>query len=807
MSNPKTFFVLVAAANGTETYLVTNADTTIQSIKLVTGFGFASVYTEEEFNKVWFEYDLAKYFNNASLYAVAAYVHEGLVYTTDGSKKPLVIPIKQEAQKQFVVLVEKPTGVGAYLTTDKTRTELPVGLSITFSSASVYTEDEFNKAWHEYNLVEYFSDETLYSIEASVRDGIVYVHSNNKKPLAKPTKQTPAQTESLLLSALDNSDLNELLARATEAAKSPSPQKHFVVFVEISDTHGGYLNTEDMSKNLTFRIEDNITDASVYTESSFNKQWIDNHLAVRFINNSVHIIGITIKDGVPCPDPVSAKLLEKLTEQPTDIGGVDFIKKVADKGYYEGAKQNNNEEAYLVIQLSKRRSHTTTPDEGKFCIYEFPYKMLIPDDQSTLPKFPCILVDIETREYVYKTNWGYSTTSDINLADVFHNQDDIDRATGHLTSKSPTFPLPPNHFITQPCFTSTPKDKPMTDTDSTTRNKPQEQFVIYVSTTHNGIMYLNTSKPYTGLLSVLVSDINNATVFTEESFNKVLFSDNLEREFRNNNLYWIKGILKDKSIHPVSDCAKVLVKPTTQEACRQFVVYIVTTNDGIMYLNTKESPLTLGWLVNDFNAATVYTEESFNTARVAHDLTRRFRKTNLHRIEVIIKDGVTEPIGSGVDSHIPPISKVDSQLVTSAFPCVLGDPKTLRFISSACKTGYDLSYLHTLAKIFNNQTEMDAFQDQIPPSLFRTLSRMAPPVSAETTKPTEDEYMLWVMTANNSGFVTTVTTSRISIIKLEISPALADRHPTIEKALQQKTTIDNVTSFVVMKLTKYKNLD
>lgn len=80
-----------------------------------------------------------------------------------------------------------------------------------------------------------------------------------------------------------------------------------------------------------------------------------------------------------------------------EVNEVNFVKNVAEKGFYADSKQIDNEvdleiymhlfkhnkKTYLALMRGKHRLPGVIADEDKFCIFEFPYKMPIPDDEDT----------------------------------------------------------------------------------------------------------------------------------------------------------------------------------------------------------------------------------------------------------------------------------------------------------------------------------------------------------------------------------------------------------------------------------------
>ena len=71
-----------------------------------------------------------------------------------------------------------------------------------------------------------------------------------------------------------------------------------------------------------------------------------------------------------------------------------FVKEIAEKGYYSGCAQldqecdlilnihicKHNKETFLTIQRDKHRLPTILPEIDKYCIYKFPKGMPIPED-------------------------------------------------------------------------------------------------------------------------------------------------------------------------------------------------------------------------------------------------------------------------------------------------------------------------------------------------------------------------------------------------------------------------------------------
>ncbi len=78
----------------------------------------------------------------------------------------------------------------------------------------------------------------------------------------------------------------------------------------------------------------------------------------------------------------------------TGIPESEFVKEIAEKGYYSGTKQldqevdleiylhlfKNNKETYISVQRGKHRIPSILPDEAKYFLLKFPKEMPIPEN-------------------------------------------------------------------------------------------------------------------------------------------------------------------------------------------------------------------------------------------------------------------------------------------------------------------------------------------------------------------------------------------------------------------------------------------
>lgn len=86
----------------------------------------------------------------------------------------------------------------------------------------------------------------------------------------------------------------------------------------------------------------------------------------------------------------------------TGIPESEFVKEIAEKGYYSGTKQldqevdleiylhlfKSNKETYIAVQRGKHRIPTIIPDESKYFLLKFPKDMPIPENIDKVDHIP-----------------------------------------------------------------------------------------------------------------------------------------------------------------------------------------------------------------------------------------------------------------------------------------------------------------------------------------------------------------------------------------------------------------------------------